>query len=56
MPAAPQLYIERDPAAPGAVQQHYYWYYCADAKTYYPYVDACPGGWQAVEPETPPPS
>jgi hypothetical protein len=56
LPAAPQLYIEQDPAAPGTVQQHFYWYYCADAKAYYPYVDACPGGWQAVEAEVPPPS
>ncbi len=24
------------------------WYYCADAKAYYPYVKQCPGGWQRV--------
>ena len=29
------------------------WYYCADSKTYYPYVRECPGGWQRVPP-TPP--
>lgn len=30
-----------------------YWYYCAPAHAYYPYVPSCPGGWQAV-PATPP--
>ena len=25
-----------------------YWYYCPVAKAYYPYVNACPSGWQAV--------
>jgi len=32
-----------------------YWYYCAQANAYYPYVSQCPGGWQAVSP-TPPPA
>ena len=30
-----------------------YWYYCDEAKSYYPYVAQCPGGWRAVTP-TPP--
>jgi len=25
-----------------------YWYYCGSARTYYPYVNTCPEGWQAV--------
>jgi len=29
------------------------WYYCENAKGYYPYVRECPSGWQAV-PQTPP--
>jgi hypothetical protein len=29
------------------------WYYCASAATYYPYVAACPEGWNPV-PVTPP--
>ena len=29
------------------------WYYCASSKTYYPYTNACPEGWQIV-PVTPP--
>lgn len=28
------------------------WYYCDSAKSYYPYVADCPGGWRAV-PATP---
>lgn len=30
-----------------------YWYYCENAKGYYPYVPTCPGGWKQV-PATPP--
>jgi hypothetical protein len=30
-----------------------YWYFCAAANAYYPYVRSCPTGWQAV-PATPP--
>lgn len=26
------------------------WYYCNSAGQYYPYVDYCPEGWQAVAP------
>ena len=54
----PQVYIEQQqvpaapaesaPAAPGN-----YWYYCAAAKGYYPYVKDCPGGWQKVLPQPP---
>jgi hypothetical protein len=36
--------------APSSVQ---YWYFCAAANGYYPYVPSCPSGWQAV-PTTPP--
>ena len=47
----PQVYVEREDAAP---QTQNYWYYCADSKTYYPYVKECPAGWQRV-PATPAP-
>jgi hypothetical protein len=33
-----------------------WWYYCADAKAYYPYVRECPGGWQRVAPQPPAPA
>jgi hypothetical protein len=36
--------------APQTVQ---YWYWCAGANAYFPYVQTCPNGWQAV-PATPP--
>jgi hypothetical protein len=44
VPAQPQRYIEQSSPDSG------YWYYCADAKAYYPYVKDCPGGWQRVSP------
>lgn len=42
------------PAAPPTPAVANYWYYCKAANAYYPYVSACPGGWQQV-PATPPP-
>ena len=47
VPTQPPAYIERSEPAPS---QQDYWYYCADAKAYYPYVKDCPGGWQRVAP------
>ena len=54
VPSSPPVYIEQGStqAAPGSSQQNW-WYYCADSKTYYPYVKQCPGGWQRVEPQPP---
>jgi hypothetical protein len=46
-------YIERGDAP--AEQPSQWWYYCADSKAYYPYVKECPGGWQRVAPQPPPP-
>jgi hypothetical protein len=54
----PVTYIERgaEGAPPPAQEQSsHWWYYCADAKAYYPYVRECPGGWQRVAPQPPPP-
>jgi FKBP-type peptidyl-prolyl cis-trans isomerase FkpA len=31
------------------------WYYCSDAKAYYPYVRECRSGWLRVAPQTTPP-
>ncbi len=45
-PAPPPVYIEQQSAPEPA-----YWYYCASAKGYYPYVKACPEGWQRVLPQ-----
>ena len=35
-------------------QQASFWYYCDDAKAYYPYVRECPSGWRQVVPQTAP--
>lgn len=56
VPSSPPVYIEQGnaQAAPGpASSQQNWWYYCADSKTYYPYVKECPGGWQRVAPQPP---
>ena len=58
-PQQPQVYIEQQqvPVSPaGSVTSTApanYWYYCAAAKGYYPYVKECPGGWQKVLPQPP---
>ncbi len=48
------VYIEQTPPAatqaPAPAAQNY-WYYCAAAKGYYPYVKECPSGWQRVLPQ-----
>lgn len=55
VPAAPTTYIEQGSPQPVPAQQPQgYWYYCADSKTYYPYVKECPGGWQRVVPQPAP--
>lgn len=42
----PQTYIQQSPASS-------YWYYCEDARAYYPYVKECPAGWLTVAPQAP---
>jgi len=49
-PPTPPVYIERQ-AAPA--MEPGYWYYCAESRAYYPYVQTCPGGWQPVAPQPP---
>ncbi|MBI4289842.1 MAG: hypothetical protein HY661_00015 [Betaproteobacteria bacterium] len=53
-PAAPTVYIEQASEPQDPVQEQSYWYYCAEAKAYYPYVSDCPGGWQQVVPQSSP--
>ncbi len=55
VPQQPQTYIQREdtPAAPASAHPQGYWYYCADAQAYYPYVKECPAGWQRVTPQPP---
>src|SRR6267378_2135334 len=41
-------------APPAAIPlQPGYWYFCPSANAYYPYVQQCPEGWQAVAPVPP---
>ena len=55
LPLSPPVYIEQGEAQPApAPPPQAYWYYCAEAKGYYPYVKECPGGWQRVTPQPPP--
>ncbi|KUR74645.1 hypothetical protein [Novosphingobium sp. FSW06-99] len=42
---APLLSVQETPEPP---PQTPYWYYCANPVGYYPYVPACPIGWQTV--------
>ena len=48
--APPPVYIEQSP--PPAPEPNY-WYFCAAANAYYPYVKECPSGWQRVSPQPP---
>lgn len=48
----PPVYIQQN--APGDAAT--YWYYCEQARGYYPYVKECPGGWMTVVPPTPSPT
>jgi hypothetical protein len=55
VPAAPTTYIEQgSPQSAQERQSQGYWYYCAESKTYYPYVKECPAGWQRVAPQPAP--
>ncbi len=48
-PAPPPVSVQPAP-------QQQYWYWCEDARTYYPYVQACPSGWMQVLPQMAPPA
>ncbi len=60
-PPSPPVYIEQPAPYSVPPQSQYqqpdtqaYWYYCAASRGYYPHVQACPGGWQKVAPQSPP--
>lgn len=53
-PASPPVYVERGDASTAPEQSQGSWYYCPEARAYYPYVKQCAGGWQRV-PSQPPP-
>lgn len=49
----PVAYVTPPAGTAPPVPPTQYWYYCAAAKTYYPYISTCPGGWTQV-PAVPP--
>lgn len=61
---APVIYTERSESPQISPQvaprnssqdvQESWWYYCVDAKAYYPYVNQCPEGWLRVAPQPAP--
>jgi hypothetical protein len=51
-PPAPMAYVEQG-APQAAPDLASWWYYCPDARAYYPYVKECQGGWQRVAPQPP---
>jgi hypothetical protein len=48
----PRIYVERDDVGQ-APSNGQWWYWCASAKGYYPYVSSCTEGWQRVAPQPP---
>ena len=52
VPAPTITYVEQRSAPRPASEA--WWYYCENSRGYYPYVKACPGGWQRVAPLPPP--
>ncbi len=53
---AGSVYIEQGGAPPqGKIAPEVAWYFCNDAKAYYPYVTTCPSPWQRVSPTPPSP-
>jgi hypothetical protein len=54
-PYASPAYVEQGAAqaAPAPSQAQGDWYYCAESRTYYPYVGECPAGWQRVPAQPP---
>lgn len=54
VPSEPRVYVERDaPGVAPSAGQAQWWYWCASAKGYYPYVSTCSEGWQRVAPQPP---
>jgi len=63
VPSAPPQYIEQGQDGPvdmgggaGAAApapEQAFWYHCSQPDGYYPYIKACPGGWQKVPAQPP---
>jgi len=60
VPQEPRVWVENDQAAaapppaqtaPVDSNAQQWWYWCASARSYYPYVASCAEGWQRVTPQ-----
>lgn len=55
VPQEPRVFVERDevaaPTPPAAQSAPQWWYWCASAQQYFPYVSTCSEGWQRVTPQ-----
>jgi hypothetical protein len=49
-PVPPPAQLQQESPQAGS-QPGNMWYYCNEAKAYYPYVKTCPAGWQQVTPQ-----
>jgi len=49
--AAPSQSSSQPQSATPSSSPSDWWYYCPEAKAYYPYVRECPAGWQRVAPQ-----
>ena len=47
-PPPPPAVVVQAPSAPPGQPAPQFWYFCAESKTYYPYVSSCVGPWQQV--------
>ena len=52
-PYTPPVVVTQSPLQPAEPPPAQFWYFCAAANGYYPYVSSCPSGWETV-PATPP--
>jgi len=46
--SSPPVYVQQSAAQAAPAQTQGDWYYCAASRTYYPYTNECPAGWQRV--------
>jgi hypothetical protein len=51
--SSPPAYVEQSVARSAPAQAQGDWYYCPASKSYYPYVNECPSGWQRVPAQPP---
>ena len=51
--SSPPIYVEEGNSQQAPAPDNNSWYYCQESKTYYPYVQQCPAGWQRVPAQPP---